>query len=335
MDLTTEYLGLRLAHPAIASAGPHSASFDGIRRLEDGGAAAVVTASLFEEQLLRENAALDHAFESTEESFGEATSYFPDLGERRIGPEAHLELIRRASEACAIPVIGSLNGVTTQGWTEHARLFEQAGAAALELNIFHIPADLATTGREVEDRYVETVRAVAAAVAIPVAIKLSPFFSATGEMARRFAEAGAAGLVLFNRFYQPDFDLDALEVAPRIELSAASEIRLPLLWIAILHGRLAGCSLAATRGVQTSDEVVKYLLAGADAVMSTSAALRHGPGHFAVLRDGLRDWMQAKGYSSVAQMKGAMSQRNVADPDAFERANYLRVLDAWPRDRAL
>ncbi len=335
MDLRTQYMGLALAHPVVASAGPVSSSFDGVRRLEDGGAAAVVTASLFEEQLLRENAALDHALETTAESFGEATSYFPDLSEHRVGPDAYLTLIRSASEACAIPVIGSLNGVTNEGWTEHARLIEQAGAAALELNIFHIPADITATGREVEERYVEVVREVASSVSIPVAVKLNPFFSATGEMARRFVEAGASGLVLFNRFYQPDFDLDALEVSPSIELSSASEIRLPLLWIAILHGRLPGCSLAATRGVQSADEVIKYLLAGADAVMSTSAVLRHGPAHLGLLRDGLRGWMERRGYASVEQLKGSMSQRNVADPESFERANYLRVLDAWPRDRTL
>lgn len=328
MDMRTVYLGLDLAHPVIASAGPTSATLDGIRRLEDGGAAAVVTASLFEEQLLSENAVLDDLLETSAESFGEATSYFPDLAERRVGPDAYLKLIREASEACSIPVIGSLNGVTTSGWTEHARQIEQAGARALELNIFHIPADINTSAREVEQRYLDTVRQVTSAVSIPVAVKLNPFFSATGEMARQFVEAGAAGLVLFNRFYQPDFDLDALEVSPSLDLSTAAEIRLPLLWIAILHGRL-NCSLAATRGIEGPEQVVKYLLAGADAVMSTSAVLRHGPGHLGVLRDGLRTWMEKRGYTSVSQMKGSMSQRNVADPEAFERANYVRILQGY------
>jgi dihydroorotate dehydrogenase (fumarate) len=328
MDMRTVYLGLDLAHPVIASAGPTSATLDGIRRLEDGGAAAVVTASLFEEQLLSENAVLDDLLETSAESFGEATSYFPDLAERRVGPDAYLKLIREASEACSIPIIGSLNGVTTSGWTEHARQIEQAGARALELNIFHIPADINTSAREVEQRYLDTVRQVTSAVSIPVAVKLNPFFSATGEMARQFVEAGAAGLVLFNRFYQPDFDLDALEVSPSLDLSTAAEIRLPLLWIAILHGRL-NCSLAATRGIEGPEQVVKYLLAGADAVMSTSAVLRHGPGHLGVLRDGLRAWMEKRGYTSVSQMKGSMSQRNVADPEAFERANYVRILQGY------
>jgi len=328
MDMRTVYLGLDLAHPVIASAGPTSATLDGIRRLEDGGAAAVVTASLFEEQLLSENAVLDDLLETSAESFGEATSYFPDLAERRVGPDAYLKLIREASEACSIPVIGSLNGVTTSGWTEHARQIEQAGARALELNIFHIPADINTSAREVEQRYLDTVRQVTSAVSIPVAVKLNPFFSATGEMARQFVEAGAAGLVLFNRFYQPDFDLDALEVSPSLDLSTAAEIRLPLLWIAILHGRL-NCSLAATRGIEGPEQVVKYLLAGADAVMSTSAVLRHGPDHLGVMRDGLRAWMEKRGYTSVSQMKGSMSQRNVADPEAFERANYVRILQGY------
>ena len=328
MDMRTDYLGLELAHPIIASAGPTSSELDGIKRLEDGGAAAVVTASLFEEQLQSENAVLDHMLETSAESFGEATSYFPDLAERRVGPDAYLKLIRGASEACSIPVIGSLNGVTTNGWTEHALQIEQAGASALELNIFHIPADIHTSGRDVEKQYLDTVQQVTSAVKIPVAVKLNPFFSATGEMARKFVEAGAAGLVLFNRFYQPDFDLDALEVSPSLELSSSLEIRLPLLWIAILHGRVP-CSLAATRGVEGPEEAVKYLLAGADAVMSTSAVLRHGPQHLGVLRDGLRAWMEKRGYSSVSQMKGSMSQSKVADPEAFERANYVKILQGY------
>jgi len=328
MDMRTEYLGLELPHPIIASSGPTSSELDGIKRLEDGGAAAVVTSSLFEEQLQSENAVLDHMLEVSAESFGEATSYFPDLAEQRVGPDSYLKLIRGAAEACSIPIIGSLNGVTTSGWTEHALQIEQAGASALELNIFHIPADIHTSGRDVEKQYLETVQQVTSAVKIPVAVKLNPFFSATGEMAKKFVEAGASGLVLFNRFYQPDFDLDALEVSPSLELSSPLEIRLPLLWIAILHGRVP-CSLAATRGVEGPEEAVKYVLAGADAVMSTSAVLRHGPQHLGVLRDGMRAWMEKRGYSSVSQMKGSMSQSKVADPEAFERANYVKILQGY------
>ncbi len=328
MDLSTTYLGMTLESPLVASAGPLSGTLDGIRRLEDGGASAVVLFSLFEEQLQRENDAIDYLTEAGTESFGEALSYFPDVSDYRVGPDQYLSLIRRAADACAIPVIGSLNGVTSRGWTQYAREMQDAGARALELNIYYIPANLEMTGREVEDRYLDVVRQVKSAVSIPVAVKLSPFFSAMGEMARRFVEAGADGLVLFNRFYQPDFDLEELEVEPNLELSAASEIRLPLMWIAILHGRV-NCSLAATRGVERGTEVVKYLLAGADAVMTTSALLRHGAGYLKTLRDDLEAWMDRRDYQSVLQMKGSMSQLKVANPDAFERANYIKVLESY------
>ena len=328
MDLSTTYLGMPLKHPIVASAGPLSSTLDGIRRLEDAGASAVVLFSLFEEQIRRENEAFAHLTEVGTESFAESLSYFPDIEDYHVGPHEYLDLIRRASESVEIPVIGSLNGITDAGWTEYAREIQDAGAKALELNIFYIPADIETSGRDVEERYVQIVRHVSEAVSIPIAVKLSPFFSATGDMARRLVDAGADGLVLFNRFYQPDFDLDALEVMPNLELSRASEVRLPLLWIAILYGRLP-VSLAATRGVESATEVVKYLMAGADVTMTTSALLRNGAGYLKTLVTDLEEWMVRREYESVTQMKGSMSQRNVADPSAFERANYIKVLESY------
>ena len=328
MDLSTSYLGLPLKHPVVASAGPLSSTLDGIRRLEDAGASAVVLFSLFEEQIRRDNEAFDYMTERGTESFAESLSYFPEVEDYHVGPDDYLDLVRRASAAVDIPVIGSLNGVTDAGWIDYAREIQGAGAKALELNIFYIPADIDTSAREIEDRYIQIVRRVKGAVSVPVAVKLSPFFSATGEMARRLVENGADGLVLFNRFYQPDFDLEALEVTPDLELSRASEIRLPLLWIAVLHGRI-NASLAATRGVETATEVVKYLMAGADVTMTTSALLRNGAGYLKTLVDDLEEWMVRRDYESVTQMKGSMSQRNVADPSAFQRANYIKVLESY------
>jgi dihydroorotate dehydrogenase (fumarate) len=333
-ELATTYLGLRLKHPVVASAGPLSRTLDGIRQLEDAGAAAIVLFSLFEEQIRLENAATEHLLGVGAESFAEALDYFPAVEDYEVGPEPYLELIRRAREATAVPIIASLNGMTREDWVDYARRIEQAGASALELNVYHIPADLRVTAREVEELYLHVLRAVKAAVHIPIAMKLNPFFSALGEMARRLVSSGAGGLVLFNRFYQPDFDLERLEVAPTLQLSRPDEIRLPLLWIAILHGRLE-VSLAASSGVHSRDEVVKYLLAGADAVMTTSALLEKGPRHLDTLVSGLRQWLEQRGYASVEQMKGSMSQRNVAHPAAFERANYIKVLESFqPSARA-
>lgn len=327
-DLKTTYLGLPLEHPVVASASPLSKTLDGIRRLEDGGAAAIVLFSLFEEQIRRDNASFARFYGAGGNGSSEATSYFPHVDEPDIGPDAYLELVHRARAAVDVPVIASLNGVTEQGWTDFARRLQSAGASAIELNIFHIASNTDTTGREVEDRYLRVVGAVRDAVTIPLAVKVAPYFSAFGDMARRLVHAGADGLVLFNRFYQPDFDLDRLEVVADLDLSSSSEIRLPLLWIAVLHGRL-GASMAATTGVRTHVEVVKYLLAGADIVMTTSALLRNGPSHVHELVTGLRTWMERHEYQSVAQLRGAMSQRNVADPSAFERANYIRILQSW------
>jgi dihydroorotate dehydrogenase (fumarate) len=321
-------MGLDLKHPLVASAGPISKSLDGIKRLEDAGASAVVLFSLFEEQIRQENEAFDYLMEAGTESFGESLSYFPAVEDYKMGPDAYLDLIRQATEAADIPIIGSLNGVTDAGWAEYAKDIADAGAQALELNVYYIPADVGIAARDVEQRYIDIVKHVKGAVSIPVSVKLSPFFSSIGEMANRFVEAGANGLVLFNRFYQPDFDLEELEVVPNLELSSASEIRLPLMWIAILHGRVEA-SLAATRGVETAQEVVKYVMAGADVVMTTSALLRNGVGHMKTLVDGLNAWMEKRGYDSVEQMKGSMSQLKVADPSAFERANYIKMLGSF------
>jgi len=328
MDLTTTYMGLNLKHPVVASASPLSASIDGIKRLEDGGVSAIVMFSLFEEQIRQEQAAFDHLTDAGTDSFAESLSYFPAIEEYHVGPNHYLELLRGASEATDVPIIASLNGVTNTGWIEYAKEMQEAGADGIELNVFYIPADIEVTGREVEQRYLDIIKSVKDAVSIPVAVKLSPFFSAMGDMAKQFVDAGADALVLFNRFYQPDFNLEKLEVMPDLELSSPSEIRLPLMWIAILHGRI-NASLGATRGVYTATEVVKYIMAGADAVMTTSALLRKGVGYAETLVSDLATWMERRDYESIAQMKGSMSQMKVADPSAFERANYIKVLESY------
>ncbi len=328
MDLTTNYMGLTLQHPIIASASPLSGTLDGIKRLEDGGSAAVVMFSLFEEQIRHENDAFSHLMESGTQSFAESLSYFPDVDEYQVGPESYLELLHDASEAIDVPIIASLNCVTGDGWIDYAKQMQQAGADGLELNIYSVEPDLDATSDELEQRYIDILKAVKSTVSIPVALKLSPFFSAMGNMAKRLDEAGADALVLFNRFYQPDIDIQDLEVKPSLGLSSAGEIRLPLLWIAILHGKL-NASLAATRGVENPDEVIKYLLAGADAVMTTSSLLRHGPAYTNTLLEGLKAWMEARRFSSVKQVRGSMSRAKVANPAAFERANYIRVLESY------
>ena len=328
MDLRTSWLGLDLAHPVVASAGPLSKTLDGVRQLEDGGAAAVVLHSLFEEEIRWDNEAYEHLSAAGSESTAESLGYFPAVGREPAGPDRYLELVRRAREAVNVPVIASLNGVTDSGWTNFARLLQEAGAHALELNLFHVPVGPEWKGRVVEDRNEHVVRSVTDAVSIPVNVKLSPFFSATGEMAERLVAAGARGLSLFNRFYQPDFDLEKLEVERSLELSHPWEMRLPLLWIAVLHGRLRA-SLAATTGVESATEVVKYLLAGADVVMTTSALLRHGPGHLQALVGGLHRWLEGRGCGAVSEVRGSMSQQKVANPEAFERANYLHILQHY------
>lgn len=330
MDLHTRYMGLDLKHPVIASASPLSESLDGIRRLEDGGAAAIVLFSLFEEQIRREQAALFDALDQGTHSYAESLSFFPevDFDDFATSPHAYLNLVREAAECTAIPIIASLNCVTSQGWTDYARQIEQAGASGIELNIFAIETDLFTTGQQVEQRYLDSLRLVKEAVGIPVALKLSPFFSAFGHMAKQLDEAGADALVVFNRFYRPDLDIDSLKILPTLTLSNVYEMRLPLQWIALLHGRLK-TSLGATRGVDTAVEVIKYLLAGADAVMTTSALLRKGPQYTATLVDGLEIWMDEHGFQSVDDMKGLLSHAKVSDPLPLERANYIRVLESY------
>ncbi|MEJ0097209.1 MAG: dihydroorotate dehydrogenase-like protein [Bauldia sp.] len=328
MDLTTRYMGLVLKNPLVASASPLNNEVANLRRLEDAGAAAVVLPSLFEEQIEAEAARRDRLTEAPAESFAEAVTYFPEQADYRVGPHAYLDLVRRARDAVDIPVIASLNGTTDEGWISYARLLEEAGASALELNVYFIPADLSLTGAAVEERYLDIVRAVRAMVAIPIAVKLSPYFSSVGNMALALEKAGADALVLFNRFYQPDIDLARLSVLPDLNLSSPSEIRLPLLWLAILSGRVKA-SLAATTGVTTADEVAKYLLVGADAVMTTSALLRHGVGHMAALLAGLQAWLEAREFTSLDAVRGIMDQRSLDDPQAFERANYIRILQGY------
>jgi dihydroorotate dehydrogenase (fumarate) len=331
MNLSTTYMGLELRHPIVASASPLSATLDGVKRMEDGGVAAIVLFSIFEEQIQRENETFSHLMEAGSESFPEALSYFPETDAYHVGPERYLELIRAATEQVDIPIIASLNCVTSEGWSEYARQVEQAGADGLELNIYAVEADLDISSPEVEERYLHILDAVKSSIGIPVALKLSPFFSAMGHMAKNLDQAGVDALVLFNRFYQPDIDINELEVASTLQLSCADEIRLPLLWTALLYGKV-NASLGATTGVEGPDEVVKYLLAGADAVMTTSALLRHGPAYGATLVEGLKTWMEAREFASLEQMRGSMSHGKVADPAAFERANYIKMLESFKNE---
>lgn len=328
MDLRSTYMDLELRNPIVVSACTLSEKLDNIRQMEDAGAGAVVMFSLFEEQIKQDQAALHDFLNRGADSFGEALSYFPDIHDFHMVSEQYVKLIERAVKAVDIPVIGSLNGVSPEGWVTYAEIIEEAGADALELNIFYMPTDLNRPSADVEAMYLGALNAVKEKITIPVALKLNPFFSSMPFMARTFAENGADALVLFNRFYQPDFDIETLEVTPNLQLSHPTEMRLPLLWIAILRDRVP-CSLAATTGVDQPEQVVKYLLAGADAVQTASALYRHGIGHIATLRDGLAAWMESHEYESVTQLKGAMSQRAVADPAVFERANYIHVLESF------
>jgi dihydroorotate dehydrogenase (fumarate) len=326
MDLRTTYLGMSLKNPLVVSAcQPLSDEIGKIRHIEDCGAAAVVLYSLFEEQLRLETHELHHHLTEGTESFAEALSYFPEAPEYRLGPEEYLEHIRKAKQAVRIPIIASLNGSTLGGWTDFARQIQQAGADALELNIYHIPTRLDMTGTEVENLYLDIVRAVKSAVQIPVAVKLSPFFSNFTHMAQKLDAAGANALVLFNRFYQPDINLEELEVQPSILLSTPQALRLPLRWVAILHGRIRA-DLAATSGVHTSRDVLKLLMAGANCTQIASALLARGIEHLKTIEQGLRDWMEEHWYESVEQLHGSMSQLNCPDPSAYERAQYMRAL---------
>ncbi len=325
MDLSTSYLGLTLGNPLVASASPISNTLDGVRRVADAGVGAIVLYSLFEEQLRQEAEQNARLTDAGTDSFAESLSYFPAGAADDAGPRRYLDLIERATAAVDVPVIGSLNGVTAGGWTSYARGMQDAGAAAIELNIYYIPGDPRISGRDVEQRHIDILHDVKASVTVPVAVKLSPHFSSTGEIALRLDQAGADGLVLFNRFLQPDIDPETLSVVPAIDLSSPAEARLPRTWISILR-RWIGCSLAATTGVDEPADVAKYLLAGADAVMTASALIRHGPEHAAVLLDGLSGWMARKGYTSVGELRGLLALPADAGQAATERAGYVHAL---------
>jgi dihydroorotate dehydrogenase (fumarate) len=328
MDLTTTYMGLALRNPLIASASPLNGDIGNLRALEDHGAGAVVLPSIFEEQIAAEQREVEARTRVAATGFAEAQSYFPAPDNYGFGAERYLEIVRRSKEAVGIPVIASLNCTTPAGWADYARAIEQAGADAIELNVYFIPADLTMTGDEVEHRYVDVLRVVKTATTMPVAVKLSPYFSAMGDMARQLTNAGAGALVLFNRFYQPDIDVATLRLSMEVQLSTPAEMRLPLLWIAILHGRVP-VSLAASTGVHSADDVFKYLLAGADTIMTTSALLRHGVKHMRTLVDGLTALLAAREIGSLGEIRGRMSQREMRDPTAFERANYINMLRGY------
>ena len=328
VDLKTSYLGLKLKNPLVASPSPLSEKVETIKELEEKGISAVVMYSLFEEQIIHESLELDHYLSQGTESFAEALTYLPDIGKYSLAPDRYLEQVRKIKQAVTIPVIGSLNGVSTGGWIEYARKIEEAGADALELNIYFIPHDLNLISGELEDTYVKLVRDVRAQVKIPLAVKLSPFVTALPNLAKRLAEAGADGLVLFNRFYQPDLDLEALEVIPNLVLSNSNDLRLPLRWIAMLYGRVKA-DFALTSGVHTAQDALKAVMAGASVAMTTSALLKHGPGRVAEILKDMVTWMEDHEYVSIQQMKGSMSQQAVAEPAAYERANYMKVLNSF------
>jgi dihydroorotate dehydrogenase (fumarate) len=332
MDLTSRYLGLTLKHPVVASASPLTATLDGMKRLEDAGAAAVVMSSVYEEQIRAEDTAYALYTDHGSHSHPETASYFPELPDYEHGLSGRLETLRRASEALDIPVIASLNGSSAEGWVEYAARLEQAGAAALELNVWFVPTDPDQSGGDVERRYLQIVHAVRKAVRIPLAVKLSPFFSATAHMADALVAAGADGLVLFNRFYEPDVDLETLEPRRDLQHSSRYEIRLPMMWIALLHGRVKA-SLAATRGVEGPEEVVKYLLAGADAVMTTSALLRHGPGYLRTLVAGLEHWLQSHGHASANEARGVLGSQRADAAAEMLRSQYMRLLSEYVPSR--
>jgi dihydroorotate dehydrogenase (fumarate) len=325
MDLTTTYMGLKLKNPLVPSASTLSEKVDNLRKMEDAGAAAVVCYSLFEEEIIQESREMNDRLNQGTESFFEATSYFPEPDKLLIGPDLYLEHIRKAKAAVGIPVIASLNGSSEGGWVRYARLIQDAGADALELNVYFLSTDVNSQSEQIEHIYLDILKAVKAQVAIPVAVKLSPFFSAMAGMAKRLEAAGADGLVLFNRFYQPDIDLEALEVVPNVLLSTPQALRLPLRWIGILNGRLK-VSLAASSGIHTANDVLKLLMAGADVTMMCSALYANGISHLGRVLTDMKGWMEEHEYESVQQMKGSMSQRSSANPAAFERANYMKAL---------
>lgn len=325
MDLKTKYLGMTLRSPIVVSASPLTEYIQNIKMMEDAGAGAVVLHSLFEEQIRLEQQELHYHTTHGTESFAESLSYFPEPEDYKLGPEEYLEQIRKAKEAVNIPIIASLNGSTIGGWTEYAKEMEQAGADAIELNVYYIPTDMTLSGANVEQTYIDILRSVKSAIDVPVAIKLSPFFSNMANMARRLDDAGANALVLFNRFYQPDIDLEEFEVKPNVILSTSHAMRLPMRWIAILKDKIAA-DLAATSGIHTGIDIVKMLLVGSNVTMVCSALLKHGIFHIRNMENHLVEWMEQNEYESVEEMIGAMSQQKTMDPSAFERAQYMKAL---------
>jgi dihydroorotate dehydrogenase (fumarate) len=327
-DLATKYLGFDLKNPLVASASPLQEEIGNIRQMEDAGVAAVVLQSLFEEQITVESQNLDRSLSAGTESFPESLNYFPDLTEYNLGPDGYLEHIRRAKTAVDVPIIASLNGISTEGWVRYAQLIEEAGADALELNIYHLATDPSVSGRDVERLYCDLVAEVRSRVELPLAVKLGPYFSSTANIAVKLDQAGADALVLFNRFYQPDFDLDTLEVTPNLVLSHPSELLLRLHWVGVLYGYIAA-DLAVTGGVHSGRDVLKAMLAGARVAMMTSALLRHGISHLRTVRAEVIDWMEEHEYESIREMQGSMARRAVPDTSAFDRANYMRVLNSY------
>lgn len=327
MDLTTSYMGLTLPSPIVVAASTLSESLDNISRMEEAGAGAVVMHSLFEEQIRAEADRYASVQSATRDLFAEASGYFPQLDDYAVGTEEYVEKIFKAKQLVDIPVIGSLNGITPEGWINYARQIEQAGADALEINIFFIPGDFAMSSSEVEHRYLNIISEVRNSVSIPLAVKMNPYFSSMGHMAARMQKAGANALVLFNRFYQPDIDIERLQILSDLKYSESNEIRLPLLWIAMLYGRVP-VGLAASTGVQTATEVAKYLLTGADVAMTASALYRHGIGYLKTMNDGLKDWMDRMGFRRLSDFRGMLSHQHVADPTAYDRANYIRILQS-------
>jgi dihydroorotate dehydrogenase (fumarate) len=326
VDLSTTYMGLDLAHPVMPSASPLTGDIESLRKLADAGASAVVLPSLFEEQIEHEEMEVARLLDFGAESFGEATfGYFPELNDYATGPGTYLDLVARAKNSLSIPVIGSINGTSKGGWIKYGKLIEEAGADALELNIYFIPTDPKVTTAQVEQQYLDLVMSVKESISIPLAVKIGPSFSSIPHIAHRLVESGADALVIFNRFYQPDIDTDGLKVRPNLQLSTSTEVRLPLRWTAILHGRIKA-SLAVTSGVHTAEDVVKLLLAGADVTMMASALLERGAGHLGTVVRGVEEWLAENDYHSVEQMKGSLSQASSPDPAAFERANYMKTL---------
>jgi len=331
IDLTSKYLGLKLKNPLVASASPLSKKIDNVKKLEDAGVSAVVMYSLFEEQITHESNALDYFLNRGSESFAEAVTYFPEMESYNIGPDSYLNLISKIKEAVDIPVIGSLNGVTGGGWVKYAKGIQDAGADALELNIYYIPTDVKMMSKELEDAQVDLVTDVKKQLSIPLSVKLSPYYSALPAFSKRLVSAGADGLVLFNRFYQPDIDVEMLEVIPSLVLSNSYALRLPLRWVAILYGRIKA-DLALTGGVHNEKDVLKALMAGASVVQIASEFLENGIDRAAQILDRLQAWMTEYEYDSISQMQGSMSHKTVAEPAAFERANYMKALQSFDRN---